>query len=938
MKFHLSFLAVVLLFAGGPAVCYAFEHPRYDMDVTVDTEKKEISAREKVVFTNNGGADVDEVVFHIYANRHYTGREKENIRKLGAYFKINPYPEGFQESRVDFSKVDVNGKDAGWKIAGKDRTLFKVSLPEPLKPGQSVTLNLKFRVNLPHAYGRFGWHEDIFKFSEWYPVLAVQTEDGWSLHPFYPYHRPFYSEAAYYRVKFNVPADEVVIHSGVEKERREHDGRQELTVDSQQPLRNFTVAMSPRYKVVTGKLGDTVIKSFYLPGREFFGKLALEDARDMMEFYGKRFGKYPYPVFSIAPVSLGYGGEQMSNMIFLDTRIYELPKFLVRYFDFLVAHETGHQWFYNLIGADEYKEMWLEEGVNSYFLTRYLKEKYGENASVIDFPGWTKDMDWIIPQLTFEQTRDFRYKTLARQGGDHTIIGKLYSYGEPTSIFSITYGKGARVLGMLRAYIGEDNFDRLFQKIMEQYRYRILSLKDFMRLASEISGKDTAGFFEQWLLSAKHLDYAVDVRGKDVILFNRGEVKMPVPVEVIFTDGKTKEFVWDGTERVKMMSFRDSPGIARVNVDPREQWLDIDRVNNHWPRIVDFQPVALYWPLYDFPVFMNPDAYNWFIGPELARNGIGIKTALHKPYDQGAYVGTDVEIGEQLWHTRAGYQLSNVLNSQTALGFEVENIKDYDGGRQDEVKGKVYLRKELAPAQYGLFDTNSHITLYTSRSEALDDRTDLNPGGEDARNLDYHGKDEAIVGTSLYLNQATPYPAPDQGYRLTAFAENAGHFFGAGESFSRGGTDISYYHPVTRTSNLAFRFKIGLGYPDDKDLFFLGGVDGLRGYRRKSVRGANGLLGSAEYRFPLVRNIHASFFDNLFRVDEVGGAVFFDAGQAWYGNFEDGRLRKDAGAGLWARVSIVSMFEQVIVRLDVADAVNDSSEDPRFWLTLNHAF
>ena len=67
-------------------------------------------------------------------------------------------------------------------------------------------------------------------------------------------------------------------------------------------------------------------------------------------------------------------------------------------------------------------------------------------------------------------------------------------------------------------------------------------------------------------------------------------------------------------------------------------------------------------------------------------------------------------------------------------------------------------------------------------------------------------------------------------------------------------------------------------------------------------------------------------------------ALFFDAGQAWYSNFEDGRLRKDAGAGLWARVSIVSMFEQVIVRLDVADAVNDSSEDPRFWLTLNHAF
>ena len=69
------------------------------------------------------------------------------------------------------------------------------------------------------------------------------------------------------------------------------------------------------------------------------GKQALEIARDVMKFYSQRFGPYPYGEFSIAPVHLGYGGEQMSNMIFIDTRVFELPKILDRYFDFLISHE-----------------------------------------------------------------------------------------------------------------------------------------------------------------------------------------------------------------------------------------------------------------------------------------------------------------------------------------------------------------------------------------------------------------------------------------------------------------------------------------------------------------------------------------------------------------------------------------------------------------------
>lgn len=909
----------------------------YQIDAVIDTNKKVISANQKVSFTNPTAVPTDALYFHIYANRYYTPREKSFMMRYAGYFKADPFPHGFPVDPVKMISVSLDGKPLQFSINGDDKTILKVVLPKPLVGGEPVTVDMSYTVDIPNAYGRFGWHQNIFALSRWYPILSVYTDEGWSTYPFYPFHRPFFADAAIYKVRLRVAHNQVVVHTGDLVKETEEGPDKVLDIETPLPVREFTMAMSPDYRVVEGKHNITTVKSYYLPGREKKGREALETALELMDFYAGKFGDYPYKTFSIAPVTLGYGGEQMSNLVFIDSRVYDLPRFLKRYFDFLIAHETGHQWFYNLLGIDSYKEIWMEEGFNSYFLLEFLEHKYGKDAGVMDLsrlPDWLKNQ---IPNLSFRKTTGVRYKMIARQGLDHPIIDKLSGYAEPSTIFSLAYGKGSIVLGMLKEMIGQEAFDRVYRRIFQEFAFENVSLNDFMRICQEESHMDLTDFFNGWLKTAQKFDVSVrSVEGQEINLKNRGSLAMPVDVNVHFSDGTEKVLSWDAKSKYKTLDAQGTAPIRSVTLDEKKKWLDLDRTNNYWPRQWKIKPVAFYFPVYDLPFFLPEDSYNVVVGPEI-NQGLGIKASVQKPYDQILYGATDYDFNNKWQTSRVGYELENVFNSLMTAGVEMQNRTDLDGGEEDLVSGKLYLRQELWPAAYGLFDVNDHITYYLIRNQSLKS-SKLFAGGENIRNASYLMDDQAIVGTALHLGRARPYPDPREGFNFDAMVENSGHFLGATQQFTRAMLDYSVFSPVTVQSKLALRLKYGWGSASDKNLFELGGIDGLRGFDRKTVRGANAALSSVEYRFPLINGIHFNFWDHIVSLQKISGVAFFDLGQSWYDSFNNSKLRKDAGLGLRFHMDIGSFLEQVIVRLDAAQAINDDEDDVHYWFAVNHAF
>ncbi len=935
MRYRLVLFSAIFLLSYGTSLKAQHDSLHYKIDAVIDVADKKITAHQQVSFVNRSGQPMNDVYFHLYPNRQYTPNEISMLMRYAGYFKVDPYPRGFVQGHMPVSAVKKDGKELLFFVEGQDQTLLKVVLSEPVRPGEQAVLELDFSVSIPNAYGRFGWHENIIKAAYWYPILCAQSPSGWDRAAFYPFHRPFHTDAARYEVFLRIPEEYIVIDSGDVVTEEIDDGSKTVLIKTSLPIRAFSFAMSPDYQWKESRYNDVLLRCYYLPGDELRAEKAVENLKHVFAFYEKYFGPYPYARFFVAPVHLGYGGEQMANMIFIDTRAFQLPKLLEREFDYLIAHEAGHQWFYNLLGVNGSDELWLEEAVNSYFSLQYIEDKYGYDADILEFPEWFQSYRWMLPRVSFRRMRDYRYQSEVRMGHDGSLDSSLTDYDDPSRIFSLTYGKGVRVLEGLRDHIGEEAFLRVFKKAVTQYRFQNWTGKDFMRLCEQEAKKDLEPFFAQYFFGTGRRDYRVRVQGRRVIVARQGEAVHPVAVSVVLADGTRTEMVWDGVEKEKVYSYEQA--VKKAVIDPDNTLFDLDRTNNVWPRVVKVSPVPLYIGLYDIPLFLSDDSYHAVIGPEI-NDGAGVKASFQKPYEYILYGGTDYRLGEDLWSSRVGVLKRNIGRSSVSLGAEIKRVEDLDTSREDLTSTKVYMRKDFNAWPYGLFTLQDHASFYLIRNQRLNADNEGLHSLDDDRNLEYRRREESIWGISFYRDRSAPYPDPKQGYRLNLNNEYGGHMFGGQQYFYRSAVDATLYQEVTPRTKIASRVKVGLGYPDDKDLFQLGGMDGLRGYPRKSLRGANAVLGAVEYRFPVREGLKYSAADNIFGLRRIDAGIFTEAGRTWFSSYSASEWKTDAGVSLRFHVDIGGFLEKIIVQMDAAQAINDSGENPRFWLSVNSLF
>src|SRR3990167_10063225 len=118
---------LLLIFSSYAAAVSSDEFPGYDIKAIVDAGNKELTAVQTVTYTNLTASPLNEIYFYIYPNREYSDEEKEFMLRYSAYFKVNPFPEGFEKGRFDIRSVKSFGRDFSFRIEGEDKTLLKVA-------------------------------------------------------------------------------------------------------------------------------------------------------------------------------------------------------------------------------------------------------------------------------------------------------------------------------------------------------------------------------------------------------------------------------------------------------------------------------------------------------------------------------------------------------------------------------------------------------------------------------------------------------------------------------------------------------------------------------------------------------------------------------------------------------------------------------------------
>lgn len=933
-------ISLFILLSLLPVICvadlFAFDDISYDITAQFEPQEKTIKATEVVTFKNNIGEPLREIYFRVYPNHKYSADEKKRLYFYASYFKINPYPEGFDRGAFQVSSIKVKGREEPLAFAfeGEDQTIMKIELTEPLKDKEALTLEISFSLEIPHRLGRYGWHRNTFALNRWYPILSVRDKTGWHNNPDFLLHMPYVSEAAIYHLKLVMPLDYAVALGCDEiNEEKVQEGRKIVRGSSSLPLRELTLAISKDYDVYDSVCDGIRIRSFYFKKDRGMAKQAAAFAKDAIRYYSKELGAYPYKQFCIAPVYLGYGGSQNAGIIFVDSRAYQMPKFLIRYFDFLISHETGHQWWYNLVGNDEYREIWLDEGFNSYWISQYLQEKYGVDGKILEMPKW---MEYFIPNPEFRATRNYRYWFLAKKGLDQPIMTALSSFYEPSLIFTIAYGKGSAILDMLASYAGREKFSQIMRFYFQRYRFRVARVEDFIKICQEVLKENLGWFFDEWLYSSRLCDYAIERKKGTLVLKRLGDVSMPVETKIEFQDGTSQVVSLDGKKKEEIIELPKDKKFKEAAADYGNSLFDIDRINNYLPRRVDKRIVPLYHGLYEIPLFIRDDAYSWITGPSFSQYGAGLKTSFQRPGSYIVYAASHYDLNSGSINSSTGFEQNNFLNRYMSWGTEFFN-RDSRSEEEDDLKSyKVYLRTELGLG-YSLFEPSSHLTFYLLHDISLG-RSGFLGSREEVRNLNYRQKRETIFGITYHLANAGAFPDPSLGYKLTVTEEVGGHLLGGDDAFLRGMLEFDKYIEITRGHKLAFRLKGGGSHPKDKYLFYLGSDRELRGYDYKDIKGSAILLGSLEYRFPLLNDIDARFPYNLFSLDQMQGVLFFDAGSAWYNRFNEAGFKKDIGLGLRFYFNVAGASERFALRLDVAYPLDAEEKDTHIWVGINQAF
>lgn len=979
--------------------------PRYDFAINLDVCGHKAHVVQQATWTNTGMKPVEQLVFNVHS--HFTppktAEEVDQLARLLEIFRLAPgdaifFREAFQLEKVEgLTKVSDEWKRDELKHQwNKDlATALVVQLAEPLAPGKSKTVALTYTMELPQKQGRWGQWKGVTFLSNWHPVVAVHDpESGWQPTPFIPYHQPWYNEAGVFTARIRMPKEEQLASTGSVRKVEVGETTKDVFVGPV-TARDFALTTSARYQEVSVEASNGTgppvkVKCLAFPEHEFYARVLVKYAAMGIENYAKWFGPFPYPEFTIAESFFGWNGNECGGLVMIDERVFSMPHMGVRYVQYLICHETLHQWFCNVVGTHGYKETFMDEAVVTHLTHRLLDGIEGRNNDLLDVPPEL----FFVPGIKRENYRFSSFYTVHRNGQLLPAVQDLDKYKNPVGVFAAVYDRGGKVVGIIEDRLGPTAFLEFMRRIYSRYYFRLLRVADFQRELEEYTGQKWDAFFKDWLHTAGVSDWSVDGvtagvgpgggHRATVILSQRAEINEPtvlgfsfdggatyphrVPVRVPrkpTKDGKDKEpgqaTVGEGVEakQVKcdwadethLRIEVDLPGPPdQVMVDPDLVIPDADPVNNRWKVPINYRPRPLYTFLDETNFTNDYDKWNLIYGPFFygapynegwftRASVLGLRAGLFRTeeFRGGVYAGFRPTFGD----IAAGFDalLQHFPDAKWEVGVngEVSIGQAFQSDDFNPDRLVAWLRHNIEPTASLYLYPREYAEVYTAvqrhwmpaARRPVPGTVDIDP----LTTLGYHYRKDTRV----------PYWDPEYGYFLDGNVAVGLPLFGesrwTGQAWGQASHTMSLPGELGWWSDvkLAVRAGVAVALPTNARMFPMGGNLWFRGFDIFERQGSCLWLGSIEVRIPVKRDVGLEVADRLLRLRTITLAPFYDVGDIYVDGRSIGPVAHAIGVGLRLEVDFFSFLERATIRFDVAKAIGQDTA-PQFWFGVQQPF
>jgi len=604
---------------GKPGATYWQNAADYTIAARLDEQTARVTATASITYTNNSPDELPFVWLQVDQNL-FRADSRGAAATPPAGGRFGNAARGFQGGdSLQTVRIELHGKkmNANYRVSD---TRMQIILPEPMRAkGDKLKIDIAYGFNIPE-YGadRLGrlktQNGEIFEVAQWYPRMAVYDDiSGWNTLPYMS--AEFYLDYGNFDYTLNVPANFLVGGSG-----QLVNGAEVLT--SKQVQRLAQAATSDKTVIVRG--ADEVTQAGSRPAGKN-GRLTwhfrCQQARDVswaasaafvwdaakmnlpsgrkslamslypaevaadsawgrsteyvkksIEYNSKQWYEYTYPVATnVAGV---VGGMEYPGIVFCGMRAKKGGLWNV------TDHEFGHNWFPMIVGSNERKYPWMDEGFNTFInilsSQNFNNGEYKEQGDVARAiaPGVTlqtqlptMDVPYTVPDVT--QSRNLGYAAYSKTG----------------------YG-----LYLLRQEIlGPERFDYAFRTYIKRWAFKHPQPRDFFYTMNEVAGEDLSWFYHEWFFENWLLDQAVNsvayvnqdpTKGALITIENKAQAAMPVTAEITESNGKktTVHLPVEIWQRGGTWTFRTnttSP-LALVVLNPTNILPDVNRQNNTW--------------------------------------------------------------------------------------------------------------------------------------------------------------------------------------------------------------------------------------------------------------------------------------------------------------------------------------------------------------------
>lgn len=447
----------------------------YKQTLFFNNQDKILEGKEVVGFYNYSNSVLTSAYLHLYPNAF---REGAKAKVVSLANEQKAYPNGKNYGKIDVESVCMGDASLEYEIGGVDDNILIVHFGKELFPDETFEFEIGFSVALANINHRLGYGENTINVCNYYPILCV-IENGEFVTDLYNSNGdPFYSKVANYDVE--ICYNNALTLASTGKQSLKKDANSTTAKIQAKKVRDFAMVFSEKFTVLCDSFMDISLNYYYYD--DSAPSKTMEVIKDVLKMNAK-YGKYPYGMLSVCEANFVHGGMEYPNLVLISDDLQDGDTYIN-----VVVHELCHQWWYGVVGNNQFEYGFLDEGLTD-FNTALFYDEYPEyNHSSKDIFANASKMYANFEKVYASVVPNFSTKMVRRL--DEFDTESEYTY--------LAYVKGMLMFSNLNDLLGSKKMTKCLKYYYECNKFGEATPDDLVKAFNKASGKNLTSFFESW--------------------------------------------------------------------------------------------------------------------------------------------------------------------------------------------------------------------------------------------------------------------------------------------------------------------------------------------------------------------------------------------------------------------------------------------------------